>query len=305
MPDPLAMPPDSELRWFGAPTPGQATRARVGLVHPGDMGAAVGASVVAAGSQVMWASDGRSTATCARAERAGLEDVGWMNGLVNRSELILSVCPPGAAEGVAEEITSLGFNRVYVDANAVSPATARRMAARIEETGAHFVDGGIIGLPPWTAGEARLYLSGPEAMRAARMLTGGPLEIVVLDAPVGAASALKMAYAAWTKGTSALLTGVEALALAEGVHGALMSEFGDTQPDVLPRSARLGSAAAKAWRWVAEMEEIAASFEAVGLPPGFHEASAEVFRRLEGFKDDPAAPTGGELARHLLPGQEE
>src|SRR5690606_13363161 len=116
-----------------------------------------------------------------------------------------------------------------------------------------FVDAGIIGGPPWKPGAARMYLSGREAPRAARMLAGGPLEVVVLDAPVGAASALKMAYAAWTKGTSALLVNIEALALEEGVHGALMQEWARSQPELVERSARLGTAAAKAWRWVGEM----------------------------------------------------
>ncbi len=272
----------------------------VGLLHPGQMGSAVGASTVGAGQRVLWVSEGRSDASRARAEADGLEDVHWLNALVNQSDIILSICPPGNAEEVAEDVTTLGFNRIFVDANAISPATTRRIGARIEETGAHFVDGGIIGGPPRAPGIARLYLSGELAPRVAERLSGGPLEVIALDAPIGAASALKMAYAAWTKGTTAMLAAVEALALHEGVHDALYAEWEHSQPGVTKRSAGTGSAAAKAWRWVAEMEEIAATFEDAGLPDGFHLAAAEVYRRLDHFKDDPTAPGGPELAEHLL-----
>jgi hypothetical protein len=110
-----------------------------------------------------------------------------------------------------------------------------------------------------------------------------------------------MAYAAWTKGTSALLADVIALALAEGVHGSLVAEWERSQPGLVQRSERgLSVVAAKAWRFVGEMEEIAATFEANGLPDGFHRAAADVYRRLEQFKDDPNAPGGGDLAKHLL-----
>jgi hypothetical protein len=122
----------------------------------------------------------------------------------------------------------------------------------------------------------------------------------VLDAPVGAASALKMAYAGWTKGTSALLAAIEALAIREGVMDVLEQEWSKSQPGLMAQSEGLGGAAAKAWRWVGEMEEIAATFESNGLPGGFHEAAAEVYSRMEQFKDDPNAPGGPELAKHLL-----
>ena len=303
MADPLNFPPDSDLKWFGAPTPDDAARASrhpIGIVHPGQMGAAVGASLVAAGAEVMWCSDGRSAETAARAEACGLIDTGWINGLVNRSHMVLSICPPDVAEEVAEEITMLGYSRLYVDANAIAPTTARRIAERIEQTGADFVDAGIIGGPPTKPGTTRMYLSGPEAPRAARMLVGGPLEIIVLEGPVGAASALKMAYAAWTKGTSALLANIEALATVDGVHGALHAEWARSQPELIKRSEGLGTAAAKAWRWIGEMEEIAATFEAAGLPSGVHEAAAEIYRALAPFKDDPDAPGGAELARFLV-----
>lgn len=274
----------------------------IGLLHPGAMGSAVGASAVAAGAQVLWVSEDRSDASRARAEAAGLQDAHWLNGLVNQSHIILSICPPDAAVEVAESVRMLGYERIYVDCNAISPATARQVGEIVEHIGADFVDGGIIGGPPSAdrPGATRLYLSGAEAPRVARYLKGGPLDVIVLDAPAGAASALKMAYAAWTKGTSALLAAIEALAIHEGVMDALEQEWAKSQPQLKAQSDGLGGSAAKAWRWVGEMEEIAATFEAAGLPGGFHEASAEVFRRLAQFKDDPNAPGGPELAKHLL-----
>src|SRR5690606_38683252 len=201
------------------------------------------------------------------------------------------------AREVGDDVRNLGFQGIYVDANAVSPDTTRAVCEVVEGVGATFVDGGIIGGPPERPGNGtRLFLSGPEAPRVARAFEGGPL-VVVLDAPVGAASALKMAYAAWTKGTSALLANVLALAAREQVLEPLQAQW---DASLLGRAEGLGSAAAKAWRWVGEMEEIASTFEAAGLPGGFHEAAAEVYRRLEQFKDDPDAPGGADLARHLL-----
>ncbi|MBM3140604.1 MAG: NAD(P)-dependent oxidoreductase [Chloroflexi bacterium] len=273
----------------------------IGLLHPGEMGTAVGAAARTAGARVIWCSDSRSAATLRRAGEDGLEDVHWLNGLVNQSAIVLSVCPPHAALEVAEDVAGLGFRGIYVDANAIAPETARQVAATVERSGATFVDGGIVGGPPRRAGTTRLYLSGEMAPKVARFFAGSPLETVTIDGGAGAASALKMVYAAWTKGTTALLSAIHAVALHEGVHEALIREWSGSQPELLARSDRgMASAAAKAWRWVGEMEEIARAFEAAGLPGGFHEAAAEVYRRLEPFKDDADAPGGAELARHLL-----
>jgi 3-hydroxyisobutyrate dehydrogenase-like beta-hydroxyacid dehydrogenase len=273
----------------------------IGVLHPGSMGAAVGGSAVAAGRRVVWTSEDRSDATVERAREFGLEDVSWLNGVVNQSDIILSICPPHAALQVAQDVRDLGFQGIYVDANAISPETTRQVGAIVEQVGASFVDGGIVGGPPVQPGTTRLYLSGEEAPRVARLLDGGPLDVIVLDAPAGAASALKMCYAAWTKGTSALLTDILALASHEQVLEALQQEWAGSQPGMDRRAAALSGAAAKAWRWVAEMEEIAATFEKAGLPGDFHHGAAEVYRRLEQFKDDPNAPGGAELAQHLLP----
>jgi 3-hydroxyisobutyrate dehydrogenase-like beta-hydroxyacid dehydrogenase len=248
----------------------------IGLLHPGEMGSAVGETLCAAGHTALWASAGRSAETAARAERAGLEDAGSAEDVARRSGLILSVCPPHAALDVARSIR--GFEGIYVDANAVSPATAREIAAAVD---GRFVDAGIVGPPPSRAGSTRLYLAGPEAKAVAAFFAGTALEPRVISDEVGAASALKMAYAAWTKGTAALLLAIGDLARAEEVEPALLDEWRLSLPELIERSSSASrSAAKKGWRWVAEMEEIASTFAAAGLPDGFHLAAAEMFRRM-------------------------
>src|SRR5438094_9761013 len=135
----------------------------IGLLHPGEMGAAVGGVLRDRGQRVVWASEGRSAETRKRAEEAGLEDAGSVEELVRRSEVILSVCPPHAALEVAASVA--GFEGVFVDANAIAPATARDVAAVVEAEGAECVDGGSVGPPPREPGTTRLYLSGPAAPR--------------------------------------------------------------------------------------------------------------------------------------------
>jgi 3-hydroxyisobutyrate dehydrogenase-like beta-hydroxyacid dehydrogenase len=239
----------------------------VGLLHPGEMGAAVGAVLRGQGHRVVWASDGRSEETRARAAAAGLEDVGSV-AKVAEAEVVFSICPPHAALDVAR---SASFGGIYVDANAVSPATAAKVADVVDE----FVDGGIVGSPPRGPGTTRLYLSGERAADVAALFTGSVLDARV----VSNASALKMAYAAWTKGTAAMLLAIRELARREGVEEPLLAEWDLSLPELRERHARaLRSAEAKGWRWVGEMEEIAATFEADGLPGGFHRAAAEVYR---------------------------
>jgi 3-hydroxyisobutyrate dehydrogenase-like beta-hydroxyacid dehydrogenase len=248
----------------------------VGLMHPGSMGSAVGAALRAAGHDVRWASEGRSDATAQRARDAGLTDVGDLDALLEAAEVVLSICPPHAARSVAQRAAS--FGGLYVDANAVSPQTARAVQTLVEPGGARFVDGGIVGPPPTQPDTTRLYLSGDDALAVARLFDAGPLQAVVLPGEAGAASALKLTYAAWTKGTVALLVAIRAAARAHGVEDALLAEWALSQPDLPARSSRAAAAAAeKAWRWEGEMREVAATFADAGLPDGFHRAAAEVF----------------------------
>jgi 3-hydroxyisobutyrate dehydrogenase-like beta-hydroxyacid dehydrogenase len=248
----------------------------VGLLHPGEMGAALGGLLRATDVPVLWASDGRSAESARRAAEAGLEDVGSLESLVARCDVLLSVCPPHAALDVARSVA--GFDGVFVDANAIAPETARAVAGTL---GGPCVDGGIVGPPPRSLGTTRLYLSGADARGVADLFAGTVLETSVVSDEVGAASAVKVAYAAWTKGTAALLLAVESFARAEDVSETLHAEWRRSLPDLSERSARASrSAAAKGWRWVGEMEEIAAAFSAVDLPAGFHQAAAEVFRSV-------------------------
>jgi 3-hydroxyisobutyrate dehydrogenase-like beta-hydroxyacid dehydrogenase len=264
------------------------------------MGAVVGECLRAGGARVVWASAQRSRATIRRAATAGLEDVGTLSALVGASDVVLSVCPPAAATDVARLVAAAHFEGVYVDANAVAPGTARQVGEIVGAAGADLVDGGIIGPPPREVGTTRLYLAGPRAAEFAGLLKGTALEAIAMPGNVGAASALKMAYAAWTKGSSALLIAVRALSIHEGVDGALCAEWERTQPGLGARSeSAVAGNARKAWRFVGEMEEIAATFAAAGLPAGFHEACAAVYQRLDRYKDAAAPPTVAEVARAL------
>ncbi len=256
------------------------------------MGATVGGAAVAAGGRVMWSSDGRGEATRGRADVSGLEDVGSLNALMDQSDVLISVCPPAAAIAVASEAAKRGFASIYVDANAVAPATAREIAAIVEEAGALFVDGGIVGPPTMSSGTTRFYLSGAQPEVVAALFDGSVLEAITIEGGAGAASALKTCYAAWTKGAAALLIAIRALAHAEGVETPLLNEWSISQQGLEQRSDNAVSEnTVKAWRFAGEMREIADSFAADGLPPGFHEAAAEVYGRLAGFKDRDPAPT--------------
>ena len=253
--------------------------ATVGLLHPGEMGAAVGGCLVSVGHEVLWDPAGRSRATTGRALAAELTGVAF-GRLVAKSSVILSICPPHAALDVARQVAAAGYTGCYVDANAISVATAEQVAAIVTAAGAAYVDGGIIGQPPEVAGHTRLYLSGPRADEVRVLFNRSRLDARVAEGPLYAASTVKMAYAAWTKGSSALLLAARALARAGGVERTLLAEWSLSQKALGQQSeGAAGAAAAKGWRWVAEMEEIAASMAAAGLPSGFHEAAADIFDR--------------------------
>jgi 3-hydroxyisobutyrate dehydrogenase-like beta-hydroxyacid dehydrogenase len=273
----------------------------VGLLNPGDMGSKVGAAVRSAGSRVVWAGEGRSADTRKRASEGGLEDVGSVAALVRASDVILSVCPPHAAVDVAKEVAGLRFAGTFVDGNAVSPATAREIGGIVEKGGASFVDGGIIGPPPVKPGSTRFYVSGTASERIAALLNAGPLQAIVVPGGPGAASAVKMAYASWTKGSAALLLAVCAMASAEGVEDSLQREWKISQTELPSRAEGAAkSNAKKAWRFIGEMEEIAATFAAAGLPDAFHQGAAEIYRRMAIYKEGPT-PSFAEVLRALTP----
>jgi 3-hydroxyisobutyrate dehydrogenase-like beta-hydroxyacid dehydrogenase len=267
------------------------------LLHPGAMGVTVGSTLLAGGHRVRWVADRRSEATRHRAAGAGFETRADLTTALDGADAVVSVCPPGQAAAVARAVHEAGFPGLYVDANAIAPATVRALESLF---GDRLVDGGIIGPPALRPDTTRLYLSGPAAGTVATWFAAGPLTAVALsDQPVGAASGLKMAYAAYTKGSAALLLAVRALAEREGVAGALEEEWRLSQPGLSERfAASARGTAPKAWRFVGEMQEIADTFAAAGLPRGFHEAAADVYVRLAGFRDAPAEPEA--VVRRLL-----
>ena len=258
----------------------------VALLHPGNMGVTIGAAAATSGARVIWASHQRSKATQDRARQAGLVDVENLTNAVRASDVVLAVCPPHAALELARSVAEHNFSGIYVDANAVSRATAQQIGATVTKAGASFVDGGIIGSPVKRAGTTRLYLSGARASEVADLFSGSMLDARAIGEKPGAASALKIAYAAWTKCTDALVLAIRALAVIEGVDKALLEEWALSQPDLERRTIYAAEVSApKAWRFVGEMREIAATFEAAGLPTGFHDAATDIYERLAPFKN--------------------
>jgi 3-hydroxyisobutyrate dehydrogenase-like beta-hydroxyacid dehydrogenase len=258
----------------------------IALLYPGNMGSTIGAAAATSGARVVWASERRSNASRERAKQAGLIDVETLPNALRESEVVLSVCPPHAALEVAQSVAQYKFKGIYVDANAISRATAVHVGEIVSKAGASFVDGGIIGAPVKKAGTTRLYLSGVHAPEIANLFSASMLAAKAIGPEPGAASALKVAYAAWTKCTDALLLAIRALAAHEGIDQALLEEWSISQPELERRCQRAAAVAVpKMWRYVGEMEEIAATFKAAGLPGGFHMAAAEICQRLASFKD--------------------
>ena len=272
----------------------------IGILHPGEMGISVAASARNSGHSVLWAADGRSAETRQRAETQGLVDAGTLKALCQECTVIISVCPPHAAEETAQAALEQGFRGLYVDANAIAPARAVRIGEALAAGGTTFVDGGIIGGPAWKPGETWLYLAGEQAGRAAACFTAGPLETEVLGAEIGRASALKMCYAAVTKGTTALLCAALGAAEGLGIRGDLERHWErDEAGSVARTQRRVQRVTAKAWRFAGEMDEIAATFTSAGMPAGFHQAAAEIYQRLAGFKAQAETPALEEVLEAL------
>ena len=274
---------------------------KTGVIHPGMMGICVAATLQNSGHEVYWASEGRSPQTRKRAENFNLFDAGSLAGLCDTCSLIISVCPPHAAEEMAEQVLAHSFQGVYLDVNAISPQRTIHIGQRMRAGGVDFVDGGIIGLPVWERGKTWLYLSGDKAPQAASFCSGGPLETTVVGNEVGKASALKMCYAAYTKGTTALLGGILATAQALGVRAELETQWSRDWANFGEQAGeRVRNVTAKAWRFAGEMTEIAATFREAGLPGEFHAAAEMIYRRMAGFKDAPSTPALEEVLEKLI-----
>ena len=268
------------------------------------MGACVGATLFNGGHNVYWVAANRSQATRSRAERLGLKEVATLEQLCSMVEYIFSVCPPHAAETQADAVMAAGFTGTFVEANAISPQRCEQIAQRVTAAGATFVDGGIIGLPTDKPGETWMHLSGDRAQVIASMFAAGPMETNVVGPLPGQASALKMCYAAYRKGTTALIAAVLGAAEAMQVRDHLEKQWSDHWPGFVEEShARITGVTAKAWRFIGEMQEIAATLEHAGQPGGFHRAAEEIYARMAGFKDAAVKPALEEVLAALTDGQ--
>lgn len=254
------------------------------MLSAGDMGHAVGRVARGRGCRVVTSLAGRSGRTRALAHEAGIGDGGDLAAVVEAADIILSILPPAEAPALARAVAACTVSakeRLFVDCNAVAPATALAIGRTVSDAGFAFVDGGIVGRPPVAPPPTRLYVSGPEAGRLA-FLEDDRLTVRDLGPEPGRASALKMCYAALTKGSWTLFAALSTAAHRLGVAETLDRELAESQAAVRERQRTvLPRLPLDAGRWIGEMEEIAATLDAAGLPDGFHRAAAEMFRLLD------------------------
>ncbi|WP_296147894.1 MULTISPECIES: DUF1932 domain-containing protein [unclassified Pseudonocardia] len=255
----------------------------VGILHPGAMGSALGSALKPRAGAVVWAAAGRSDVTSKRAEIADLVGVPDVPELARRSDVVISICPPHAALDVARQVADAVRDHehppLYVDANAVSPATVSAIAELFDHD--RVVDGAVIGPAAYEAGRTVLWLSGAAAPSVARLFDGSPFAAKVLDGGLGAASALKACFALHTKALPTIWAVMTAAARGYGVLDDLRAEVGRMGGDLDAQLAALaGKSGDRAWRWAGEMDEAADTVAAQGLPDGFSRAAAEVYRRL-------------------------
>jgi 3-hydroxyisobutyrate dehydrogenase-like beta-hydroxyacid dehydrogenase len=279
----------------------EMSMSKIGMLHPGEMGVSIAASAINSGHDVFWASNHRSEKTRTRSEKHGLRDLKSLAELCKTCEIIICICPPHAAEDVAKQVVEHGFKGIYLEANAISPKRAIQIGQMLSTKNIHFIDGGIIGGPAWESKSTWLYLSGEYANQIADCFSNGPLETKIIGDEIGKASALKMCYAAYSKGTTALLCAVLGTAESLGVREELYQQWDRDEAgfseQIIRRATRV---TAKAWRFEGEMREIAGTFHEAGLPQEFHEAAAEIYRRISGFKDAKQVPELKDVLHVLL-----
>ncbi len=284
----------------------------VGIVSPGDMGSAIARRIRESGKGTFTALDGRSERTRALGREAGLTDCGSMEKLVTACDLVISVINPGEAMNVARQVAAAmkknGRKIAFADLNAVSPQTARDTDAMIRAAGGTFIDGGIIGPPP--RGEKdrpRIYVSGPDAYLFDQIKHPN-LQIRAMSERIGDASGVKMCYAAMTKGTTALAVELLVAARKLGVEQALEKELRESRNDVYDWQMRnIATMPPKAYRWVPEMQEIAKTFEELGMTRRIFEGATDMYQFVAATplgKESPeqarkAARTGSDVTREL------
>ena len=257
----------------------------IGFLHPGAMGMSLAASAQNTGHIAYWVSEGRSSDTYERAQKQDIVETQTIKELCDKCSIIISVCPPHAATEIAEQVLRYSFTGIYADVNAISPERAKDIGEMMSDVGVEFVDGGIIGGPAWKPDSTWLYLSGRVADQIAACFTKGPLETEIIGDEIGKASALKMCFAAKTKGTTALLCAIVAAADELGVRKELEEQWSRYDPGYAQETlSRISRVTAKAWRFSGEMKEIASTFESIGFPNGFHLAAHDIYQRITKFK---------------------
>ena len=256
----------------------------IAILMPGDMGHGVGQALIERGHRVISSLSNRSVHTRMLAERAGIEDAGSLQNCVAKAELILSILPPdraiAQATAVAEAMRATGTSPAYVDCNAISPMTMTKVEDAFNRTNATVIDCGIIGLNPIKTPPTRFYVSGPDCS-AIEVLNSDAIKVEKIADTVGKASAMKMVYAAGTKGVWTLQTALLLTAARQGVLEPLLEELAYSQKGPLASMrGKIPFIPADAARWVPEMEEIAATFTDAGVTSCFHDGAADIFRLL-------------------------
>lgn len=264
----------------------------IGFLHPGAMGVSLAVTAQNTGHTAYWLSEGRSRESFKRATMYKLIEMKALDELCDRCSVLISVCPPHASTEVAKKVLRCSFKGIYTDVNAISPQRVKHIGQLMNDAGVDFVDGGIIGGPAWKPNTTWLYLSGSRANQVAACFAGGPLETEVIGDDIGKASALKMCFAANTKGTTALLCAIVATAEKMGVRNELEKHWSHHGSEYVQNTLeRISAATAKAWRFSGEMEEVALTLEGAGLPSGFHLAARDIYQRIAKFKGaDPVPP---------------
>ncbi|MFF4983793.1 DUF1932 domain-containing protein [Streptomyces sp. NPDC001046] len=259
----------------------------IGILHPGSMGAAVAACAARHSASVLWCEAGRSPASVARAERFGLTAVPTLRALLDRSDIIISLCPPAAAEDLAHDVAEHRFEGVYLEANAINPKRTARIA-RLLDPAASVVDGGVIGSPPVGGKTPMLFLSGPPSAteRIEALFAGTAVQARTMGTEVGKASALKLAYASFQKTSRVLVALSVGMAREHGVDQELIEVASRRTDSYLSEPQYVAKTAARAWRWGPELEEAAEALAAAGLPPEMMRAAASTLARWHDFKDD-------------------
>ncbi|MCD9142391.1 DUF1932 domain-containing protein [Streptomyces albireticuli] len=253
------------------------------------MGTAVAAQARGRGVEVLWCPEGRSNASRDRAERAGFSAVSGIGEMAERAEIILSLCPPANAEEVAGSVAAHSFSGIYVDANAVSPASMAMISAVMMRADAEVVDGSVIGSPPSAAKTTRLYLSGPgpSVVKVAELFGETAVDARPLPGGIGRASALKLSYSTFQK-TSRVLAAVSyALARDYGVENELLDVAKGRTASYLAEIEYIPKVASRSWRWAPEMREAVSALSETCLPTELAEAAATVMDRWADSKDLP------------------